>query len=274
MGGETIFARALHRAATVLGGKDKLREHLRVSLRDLEAWIRGDERPPMDVFLKAVDIISAAPLPDNADAVRRSRELRQQSHEVKTRLVATHERSLAIYQAILERHAAQSTLPKPASALAFLQRKFEPSEGLAMVEAALDATITLTGAEMGNVQLAVPEGLRIVAQRGFGPAFLDFYAVVDDSSAASCGAAKKSLKRIMVADVASSPIFVGTPAEAIMAGAGVRSVQSTPLVGQSGVLYGMLNTHWAAPRGLTRADEEALDHIAQRAAYWLEGGAG
>jgi len=215
--GETIQARTLRRAATLLGGKERLREHLRIPMRELDAWLAGVARPPIDIFLKAVDIVSA-----------------------------------------------------PASTVTFLQRKFEPADRQLMVGAALDAALTATGAEMGNVQLAVPEGLRIVAQRGFGQAFLDFYSVVDDRSAACCGIAKKTLQRIVVADVASSQIFVGTPAEEIMAGAGVRSVQSTPLVGRSGALYGMLNTHWATPRELTRADEEALDHIARHAAFWLE----
>ena len=217
MTGETIQARTLRRAATLLGGKERLREHLRIPMRELDAWLAGVARPPIDIFLKAVDIVSA-----------------------------------------------------PASTVTFLQRKFEPADRQLMVGAALDAALTATGAEMGNVQLAVPEGLRIVAQRGFGQAFLDFYSVVDDRSAACCGIAKKTLQRIVVADVASSQIFVGTPAEEIMAGAGVRSVQSTPLVGRSGALYGMLNTHWATPRELTRADEEALDHIARHAAFWLE----
>jgi len=219
--GDTTFARTLQRAAALLGGKERLREHLRVAMRELDAWLAGVERPPMDVFLKAVDVISA---------------------EIST----------------------------PA---AFLQRKFAPSERRAMVEAALEAAITATGAEMGNVQLAVPEGLRIVAQRGFGQPFLDFYAVVHDASAASCGVAKKTRARVVVPDVASSKIFVGTAAEEIMAAAGVRSCQSTPLAGQAGTLYGMLNTHWASPRELGKREAETLDQIASRAAFWLDGGA-
>jgi hypothetical protein len=219
--GDTTHARTLQRAARLLGGKERLREHLRIPMRALDTWLAGAEKPPMDIFLKAVDVIS-------------------------------------------------SGTSTPA---AFLQLKFAPGERRAMLEAALESAITATGAEMGNVQLAEPEGLRIVAQRGFGQAFLDFYAVVDDGSAASCGVAKKTLRRIVVPDVASSEIFAGTPAEGIMAGAGVRSVQSTPLVGPSGTLYGMLNTHWASPRDLSKRDAEALDQIATRAAFWLNGSA-
>ena len=201
----------------MLGGKSRLREYLRVSMRDLERWMEGAENPPTPIFLKVVDVISID-------------------------------------------HRARTALP--------------PSrDGKVIVETALDDAIAATGAEMGNVQLALPEGLRIVVHRGFGRPFLDFYAVVDDRSPASCGVAKKARKRVVVPDVASDPIFAGTPAEEVMAAANVRSVQSTPLFGPAGKLYGMLNTHWASPRDLTRADEEALDRIAERTVFWLEAGA-
>ena len=221
---DTVRSQALQRAARILGGKDRLRKLLRVSGPELDRWMSAAERPPMDAFLAAVDVIS-----ENAPADVRS--------------------------------------------AAFLQAGFEPRDDKALLETALDAALFATGAEMGNVQLACPDGLRIVAHRGFGKQFLDFYAVVDDSTPASCSAAKKTLRRIVVFDVASHPIFAGTPAEEIMAAAGVRGVQSTPLVGRSGTLLGMLNTHFASPRDLTRRDEEVLDKIARHAALCLDGGA-
>ena len=54
--------------------------------------------------------------------------------------------------------------------------------------------------------------------------------------------------------------------------AGVRAVQSTPLVADFGRLLGMLSTHWTTPRELTERMEDVLDHIARRTAFWLDGG--
>ena len=47
----TVQARALRRAADILGGKDKLRAALRVPMVRLEHWLEGKSLPPMDVFL-------------------------------------------------------------------------------------------------------------------------------------------------------------------------------------------------------------------------------
>lgn len=260
----SVHARALQRAAEILGGKDKLRELLRVSLRELEPWLAGAERPPMAIFLKAVDVISAP-------AMQRARSLRRKSEEAVARATTARERALAVQRALLARKADPVLSPNRVVAQTFLSTDYVPAEACIMVDTALDAAISATGADMGNVQLSCPEGLRIVAHRGFERPFLDFFVVVDDRSAASCGEAKKTGRRIVVPDVPSDPIFVGTAAEEVMAKASVRSVQSTPLVGQSGQLLGMLNTHSSA-RGAFKPEEQVLDHIARRTAFWLEGG--
>ena len=56
---QSVYARALSRAADILGGKDLLRAALHVPLHSLEEWLEGRSEPPMDIFLKAVDILSA-----------------------------------------------------------------------------------------------------------------------------------------------------------------------------------------------------------------------
>jgi GAF domain-containing protein len=267
---ETVQSRALKRAAQMLGGKAQLREHLKCSARDLDTWLAGAQKPPMDVFLKAVDIVSAAS-PVLSKPAERARQLRHKADAAIARAAATRERSLAIYQAIVERRLEFKPAPRPASALAFLQAKFEPRDGPLMVSAALDAAVAATGADMGNVQLACPEGLRIVAQRGFRQPFLEFFALVAEPHCA-CGAALGAAQRVAIADVRSDTLFAGTQAEQVMLEAGALAVQSTPLVGPNGVL-GMISTHYTAPHYLTERGSDVLDHIARRAAFWLDGGA-
>ena len=264
---ETIQSRALKRAAHILGGTANLREHLKCSARELDTWLAAVEKPPMDVFLKAVDIISAAPV--LSKPAERARQLRQKADALLARAAAARQRSLAIYQAIVERRLEFEPPAQPRSALAFLQGKFEPRDGPAMVSAALDAAVAATGADMGNVQLACPDGLRIVAQRGFKQPFLDFFSLVAEPRC-SCGAAFGTGQRVAVADVRSDALFAGTQAGQVLLDAGALAVQSTPLVGAQGVL-GMSSTHYATPHQLTDKEGDLLDHIARRAAFWLDG---
>ena len=58
----TVYARALQRAAQVLGGEDRLRARLGVKTHDLEQWLAGGREPPTEVFLAAVDILSDTPV--------------------------------------------------------------------------------------------------------------------------------------------------------------------------------------------------------------------
>jgi GAF domain-containing protein len=53
--------------------------------------------------------------------------------------------------------------------------------------------------------------------------------------------------RVIVEDITQSDLFVGTPALDIQLAAGVRAVQSTPLIGRSGSVLGLVSTHFKAP---------------------------
>jgi hypothetical protein len=55
--GDVVRARALQRAATILGGKPRLRAYLNVPALVLGMWMSGATPPPTDVFLKVVDLI-------------------------------------------------------------------------------------------------------------------------------------------------------------------------------------------------------------------------
>nr|WP_246461979.1 GAF domain-containing protein [Nocardia transvalensis] len=110
----------------------------------------------------------------------------------------------------------------------------------------LDSAITLTGADYGNVQLVDPAtgALRIVTQSGFGPEFLDYFAVVEDATSA-CGRAAATGAQFVVADTRSDPAFAAH--RAIAERARFRAVQSTPLLAYDGRLIGMVSTHLRDP---------------------------
>ena len=134
--------------------------------------------------------------------------------------------------------------------------------------AAVHTALAATGAERGNVQLVEPQGLRIVAQIGFAPPFLDFFACVADTRSA-CGAALANGGRVVVENVERDPLFAGA-SRAIMLDAGARAVQSTPLIACSGAVLGMLSTHYERPYRPREEELEAIDRIAADTARWLE----
>ena len=140
----------------------------------------------------------------------------------------------------------------------------------ALLEAVVDAAIQVTAADKGKLQLYedASDSLRIVAHRGFDRPFLEHFAAVRSGNAA-CGEAMRLRQQVIVDDVTTSPLFDG-PSKAILAGAGVRSIQSTPMVSREGRLLGVISTHW---KDLRRPDLErlrTLEIVARQAADALE----
>jgi len=138
-----------------------------------------------------------------------------------------------------------------------------------LLDEILSAGVEITDADMGNIQLLEDRALKIVAQQGFDAAFLDTFDHVSDGLAA-CGTALKQGARVIVEDVAESPIFAGTPALEVMLAAGARAVQSTPLVSRSGQKLGMFSTHYRSPRRPGDRELRMLDLLARQAADLIE----
>jgi len=134
---------------------------------------------------------------------------------------------------------------------------FLRESGMQMVlDEIVEAAIAIAGADMGNIQLLDPQSgsLKIVAHRGFEQPFLDFWDRVY-AGQGTCGSALERGERVIVEDITQSPIFVGTPALDVQLVAGVRAVQSTPLVSRSSRLLGVFSTHFRTPH---RPDERVL----------------
>ena len=136
----------------------------------------------------------------------------------------------------------------------------------------LDTAISITGATKGNIQLSgrEPGSLTISAHRGFEAAFLEFFSHVSNHTASACGAAMLSADRVVIEDVTQSDIFAGQPALGVLLDAGVRAVQSTPLVSSAGHLLGMISTHFAQPYHPSKRELRLMDLLARQAADYLE----
>jgi GAF domain-containing protein len=130
----------------------------------------------------------------------------------------------------------------------------------ALLEEVLDFALTLLHAERGNVQLADPATgeLRIAAQRGFGPEFMEYFAAVTDDGSA-CGRAAQQHAQVVISDVTTDPGFA--PHQEIALASGFRAVQSTPLVNRAGHLVGMLSTHFPRPTTPPRGDLQIVSRF-------------
>jgi hypothetical protein len=131
-----------------------------------------------------------------------------------------------------------------------------------LLDQALDGALLLLGADRGNVQVVDPvtRSLRIVAARGFGPDFLDYFAVVHDDGSA-CGRAAKEGTQTVVVDVNTDPGFA--PHREIAAASGFRAVQSTPLVDRTGRLLGIISTHYPSPYRPPSRDLQMMQRFGQ-----------
>ena len=134
-----------------------------------------------------------------------------------------------------------------------------------LLQSVVDAAVAVADAGMGILQLAEPstQTLRVTAQCGFGPEFLDRLTGFDNVM-------PQRNERLIVEDVMHSPLFVGTPLAPMLQAAGVRAIQSTPILARDGRVLGAVSTCWTQPH---RPDEGVLrivDLLAREAADLIE----
>jgi PAS domain S-box-containing protein len=133
------------------------------------------------------------------------------------------------------------------------------------------AAIEISGADFGNIQLLDPKvsHLRIAAYEGFSKEWLAFWDSVSEGRGA-CGTALERGERVVIEDLEQSPIFMRTPALEVQRKAGVRAVQSTPLLTRSGRALGMISTHYRTPHRPTPRELRLVDLVARQVADIIE----
>ncbi len=142
----------------------------------------------------------------------------------------------------------------------------------ALCEQILDAAIAIMRSDMGSLQTVdVPEdALRMLAFRGFEPDFGKVFELNRADARTSCSVARRLGQRVVVPDVETCDFIVGTPALDDHRRTGIRAVQSTPLVSRSGVVLGVISTHWRQPHQPSDRELRMLDVLARQAADLME----
>jgi hypothetical protein len=136
----------------------------------------------------------------------------------------------------------------------------------------LDAAIEIAGANKGTLQRIDERNnrLKITASRGLSDAFLKYLETVYPDTNTSCAAAMMRRMRVVVSDVSTSYLYVGTPELEILRLEGVSASHSTPIMSGAGRFSGVFMTHFNDPLPLDRYNPEAIDLIAARLAEHLE----
>jgi len=129
----------------------------------------------------------------------------------------------------------------------------------------LDAAVRLTGSDFASLQLLDPQRqeLQLIAHRGFPADAAAFWDRVGADSGTTCGRALERKQRIIVPDVEEAPFIRGTIDLRVFRDAGIRAVQTTPLVARDRRLVGMMSTHWRRSYKPDRVELERIDLLAR-----------
>ena len=140
----------------------------------------------------------------------------------------------------------------------------------AALEEVLGTAMAVTGAGMGNIQLYDAESgtLQLFVQHGLRQEFIDYFAIIGAETESACSKALLSGQRVLVENVQTDPAFA--PHRAIMAQAGVLSIQSTPLINRDGRIVGILSTHFNQPQQFEARTLSLLDIYSHQAVGLIE----
>jgi GAF domain-containing protein len=135
-----------------------------------------------------------------------------------------------------------------------------------VLDCLLDRGLQVSSAGFGNIQLMnwTAGYLEIKAQRGFREEFINFFGRVKLEDSSACARALRNRDSVIIEDIIADPQF--SPCLEIARRAGIRAVQSTPLVSSNGALVGILSTHFPSQHRPTDVQIDAMKAAGQLAA--------
>jgi len=204
------------------------------------------------------------------------RQLREMNEALLVSSVRQHELTEQAEQAAAAMRESEERLAAELAATKALQeisiKMIQEGDVKALYEQILDAAIAVMRSNMASIQI-LDEGqdaLRMLAFRGFGPEFGKIFELNGPDTRTSCSVARLVGHRVIVSDVETCDFIAGTPALEDHRKTGVRAAQSTPLISRSGLLLGMISTHWSQPHQPSEHDLRLMDILARQAADLIE----
>lgn len=137
-------------------------------------------------------------------------------------------------------------------------------------ERSIDEAMRLDGAQFGTLQIydQRSEGLIILAQRNFRAEFLRPFILITPGEGSLSGRCFVEGRTIIVEDVNEDPNFKGR--RELARQGGFKAVQSSPLIGRSGNVIGVLSTHFADPHRFSPDEISRIERFANSVGSGLE----
>jgi len=143
-----------------------------------------------------------------------------------------------------------------------------------LYENMLDTAVTIMGADLASIHLAVASEdepvLELAAHRGFHIDSARHWMRVGVHATSAGGRALSRRQRYEVADVEGWADVRNTPELDALRQSGIRAVQSTPLFSRSGNLIGMISTYWREPHAASATELNTFDVLARQIADLIE----
>ena len=137
----------------------------------------------------------------------------------------------------------------------------------------LETAAAIMGSDCASMQMYRPDRgageLQLLAHRGFTQQAARSWAWVAPTSTTSCGVALATAQRVIVPDTKTDG-SISEEEQHHYNEAGIRSMQSTPLVSRGGHVLGMISTHWRRPHQPSQQALNLLDILARQVADLLE----
>lgn len=145
----------------------------------------------------------------------------------------------------------------------------------ALYQKLINAAVEIMRSDFASMQMFYPErgprgALRLLASRGFSLEAQRCWEWVSHETASSCGEVLRSGRRVVATDVTECEFLIRMGGLQAYLGAGIRSMQSTPLISRGGRLVGMISTHWREPHRPSERDLRLFDILARQAADLVE----
>jgi two-component sensor histidine kinase len=181
----------------------------------------------------------------------------------------------AAYQMLGAREQLESEL-RDTKRLQALSAQLLPEADIStLYEKVMDAAVSIMHSDFASIQMYYPERgssgeLRLLGFHGFESQAAKFWEWVRADSQCTCGVALRTGRRIIASDVETADFLAGTADLATYQEAGIRAVQSTPLVSRDGKLLGMISTHWRKPHQPSERDLRLFDILVRQAADIIE----
>jgi GAF domain-containing protein len=142
-------------------------------------------------------------------------------------------------------------------------------------EKIVDDAVALMGSDYASIQMLFPERgsggeLRLLTYRGFSPEAAHFWEWVRADSKSTCGIALRNKRRVVAPNIATCHFMVGSEDQRTYLQTGIHACQTTPLIGRSGSIVGMISTHWRIPHQPSETDFQQFDILARQAADLIE----